>query len=106
MPTSFMGGGDRLATSGEVLEPEVLDSLEDVHGLGSSGPGFAGPHGQIRPLGCAVGPGCGCIALPLLVLAGVAVSALLALIWVLNLGRLPVSLLGLAARARRGFSRS
>jgi hypothetical protein len=104
LPSVFMGGDDRVATRDEVLEPEVLASLDDVDGPGP-GPG-AGPRVQVRPLGCTLGPGCGCVALPLLALAGVFVSLLIALLWVLNLGRLPASLAGLAARARRGFSRS
>ena len=104
MPTVFMGGDDRVATSGEVLEPEVLESLDDVGRQGS--PGFQGPHGQIRPLGCTLGPGCGCIGLPLMALAGVVVSAVIALLWVLSLGRLSGTLVQLAARARRGFTRS
>ena len=101
MPTIFMGGDDQVVTTGEVLEPEVLESLDDV-----DRPGSPGPHGQVRPLGCSVGPGCGCIGLPLMVLAGVVVSSVIALLWVLNLGRLPASLAQLAARARRGFTRS
>ena len=71
MPTVFMGGDDRVATSSPVFEPEVLESLDDVDGSGPSG-----PQGQIRPLGCTLGPGCGCIGLPLAVLAGVAVFVL------------------------------
>ena len=104
MPTVFMDGDDQVVTTGEVLEPEVLESLDDV-----DQPGFPGPRDpqlQVRPLGCALGPGCGCIGLPLLVLAGVVVSSVIALLWVLSLGRLPVSLLALASRARRGFRSS
>jgi len=103
MPTVFMGGDDQIVTTGEVLEPELLESLDDV-----DGPGFRGPRDpqlQFRPLGCALGPGCGCIALPLLALAGVVVSSVIALLWVLSLGRLPASLLEFASRARRGFRR-
>jgi hypothetical protein len=104
MPMVFMGADDRVATNGEVLEPEVLESLDDV-----DQPGFRGarnPQINVRPMGCALGPGCGCIGLPLMVLAGVVVSSVIALLWVLSLGRLPVSLLALASRARRGFRRS
>jgi len=103
MPATFMGGDDRIATSGEVLEPEVLESLDDVERPGF--PGQPGPQMQVRPLGCALGPGCGCIGLPLLALAGVLISSVIALLWVLSLGRLPVSLMHLASRARRGFTR-
>jgi hypothetical protein len=101
MPTVFMGGDDRIVTTGEVLEPEVLESLDDV-----DQPGFQGtrnPQINVQPVGCALGPGCGCIGLPLMVLAGVFVSSVIALLWVLSLGRLPISLVQLAARARRGF---
>ena len=89
MPTVFMGGGDdRVAATGRVLEPEVLESLDDV-----GRPGSRGPRGPRRctsvPLGCTLGPGCGCIGLPLAVLAGVVVSSVIALLWVLSLGRLP-----------------
>jgi hypothetical protein len=100
MPTVFMGGDDRGSASGPVLEPEVLESLDDVDQAGSRGPRM-----QVRPLGCTLGPGCGCIGLPLLALAGVVVSSAIALLWVLSLGRLPGSLVRLAARARRGFAR-
>lgn len=103
MPTVFMGGGDQVVATDEVLEPEVLESLDDV-----GQPGFQGPRGARMPdlpLGCTLGPGCGCIALPFMVLAGVVVSSAIALLWVLSLGRLPASLLELAARARRGFTR-
>jgi hypothetical protein len=121
MPTIFMNGedhestsaDDRVATSGEVLEPEVLESLDAVDRPGSWGPhgapGARGPQGprgaqmHVRPVGCTLGPGCGCIGLPLLALAGVLVSSVIALLWVLSLGRLPISLMQLAARARRGF---
>ena len=57
-------------------------------------------------MGCTLGPGCGCIGLPLLALAGVLVSSVIALLWVLSLGRLPVSLINIAKQARRGFTRS
>ena len=95
---------DQVVMTGEVLEPEVLESLDDVDRPGFRGTG--GANAQVRPLGCALGPGCGCIGLPLMVLAGVVVSSVIALLWVLSLGRLPVSLLALASRARRGFRRS
>ena len=104
MPTTFMGPettDDRVATSGTVLEPEVLESLDDVDQPGF--PGSRKPQLHVLPMGCTLGPGCGCIGLPLLALAGVVVSSLIALLWVLSLGRLPVSLLALASRARRGF---
>ena len=104
MPTVFMGGADQVATTGEVLEPELLESLDDLDGSE-----FRGPRDTqipFRPMGCTLGPGCGCIALPLLALAGVVVSSVIALLWVLSLGRLPAALLELATRARRGFRRS
>jgi len=103
-PTIFTGGDDKIVTTGEVLEPEVLDSLDDVDQPGSRGP--RDPQVNVRPMGCTLGPGCGCIGLPLLALAGVVVSSVIALLWVLSLGRLPVSLLALASKARRGFTRS
>ena len=104
MPTVFMGGDDRVATTVEDLEPEVLESLDDVGQSGFRGP--RDPQLQVRPLGCTLGPGCGCIGLPLMVLAGVVVSSVIALLWVLSLGRLPASILELATRARRGFRNS
>jgi hypothetical protein len=103
MPTVFMGDDDRVARNVEVVEPEVLESLDDVGRQGF--PGQRGPRGQMQPLGCTLGPGCGCIGLPLLALAGVVVSSVIALLWVLSLGRLPVSLMHLARQARRGFPR-
>ena len=104
MPTVFMGDDDRDSADVEVLEPEVLGSLDEV-----DRPGFRGNPGSqppVRPLGCTLGPGCGCIGLPLMALAGVLVSAVVALLWVLSLGRLSGTLVQLAARARRGFTRS
>jgi hypothetical protein len=101
MPTTFMGGDDGTATDVEVLEPEVLESLDDVDQPESRG--ARNPQLHVRPMGCTLGPGCGCIGLPLMVLAGVVVSSVIALLWVLSLGRLPISLVQLAARARRGF---
>lgn len=115
MPTVFMDRDDQGAEGGrilepEVLEPEVLESLDAVDRPGAWGPyGAHGPGGaqaHVRPLGCTLGPGCGCIALPLMALAGVVVSSVIALLWVLSLGRLPASLLEFASRARRGFTRS
>ncbi len=104
MPATFMRGDDGAATDVEVLEPEVLESLDDVDRTGFRGP--RDPQMNVRPMGCTLGPGCGCIGLPLLALAGVVISSLVALLWVLSLGRLPISLVQLAARARRGFRRS
>jgi hypothetical protein len=77
-----------------VIEPEVLESLEAAQGFGAAPPA--------KPLGCALGPGCGCIGLPLAVLAGVVVSSLMALLWVLSLGRVPASIVRLARQVRRG----
>ena len=73
----------------------------------STGPGPQGPGGgqfRVQPVGCTLGPGCGCLGLPLLALAGVVVSAVIALLWVLSLGRVPASLLRSAKQARRGFT--
>jgi hypothetical protein len=89
---SRRGGADR---GGPVFEPEVLDSLDDAERTR-----FA--H-TVRPVGCTLGPGCGCLALPLAVVAGVVVSSAVALLWVLSLGRLPASLRRFAQQARRGF---
>jgi hypothetical protein len=93
MPTTFMDGGG-LATTGAAVEPEVLDSLDDAERTR-----FGAPP---QPLGCTLGPGCGCIGLPLAVLAGVFVSSLLALLWVISLGRVPFSLAKMAQQMRRG----
>jgi hypothetical protein len=83
-----------------VVEPEVLESLDEATRTRfSSDP-------RIRHVGFTLGPGCGCVGLPLAVLAGVVISSLVALLWVLSLGRVPASLLRLARQARRGFSRS
>ena len=91
-----------------VVEPEVLESLEEAERSSGSRPGGAhapfGPHGAVRPMGCAVGPGCGCIGLPLALLAGAVVSAFMALLWLLSLGRVPVSIVRMAQRMRRGGS--
>ena len=90
--------GDSVATSGPVLEPEVLESLDEAESTRFTPPA--------QPLGCTLGPGCGCVGLPLAVLAGVVISSAIALLWVLSLGRVPASLLQLARQARRGFTRS
>jgi hypothetical protein len=92
--------GDSVATGGPVLEPEVLESLDEAERTRFP------PDPQGRHVGCTLGPGCGCVGLPLAVLAGVVISSLVALLWVLSLGRVPASLLRLARQARRGFSRS
>jgi len=83
-----------------VIEPEVLESLEAAER--SSGAGAQGQPGPGQPLGCTIGPGCGCVGLPLAVVAGVVVSSLMALLWVLSLGRVPFSLAKIVQRARRG----
>jgi hypothetical protein len=83
---------------GPVLEPEVLESLDEAEQTRFTPPA--------QPLGCTLGPGCGCVGLPLAALAGVVISSAIALLWVLSLGRVPASLLRLARHARRGFSRS
>ena len=81
-----------------VHEPEVLESLDEAEQTRFTPPA--------QPLGCTLGPGCGCLGLPLMVLGGVALSSLVALLWVLSLGRVPASLIRLAKQARRGVSRS
>lgn len=93
LPTVFVEPGERLAASGPVVEPEVLESLDDAERTR-----FGQPPRQV---GCTLGPGCGCIGLPLAVLAGVLVSALMALLWVVSLGRVPFSLARLAGQMRR-----
>jgi hypothetical protein len=98
MAAVFMSSGDSVTTSGPVIEPEVLESLDEAERTR-----FTPPAGQV---GCSLGPGCGCVGLPLAVVAGVIVSSLVALLWVLSLGRVPASLLRLARQARRGFNRS
>lgn len=98
LPAIFMDpdGGPASASGDAVVEPEVLDSLEDAERTR-----FAAPPGM-RQLGCSPGPGCGCLGLPLAVLGGVVVSSLMALLWVLSLGRVPSSLARLVRQARRG----
>ncbi len=96
MPTVFMGPEEGLvAGGGAPVEAEVLESLDEAERT------RFGPAPQARHVGCTLGPGCGCIGLPLAVLAGVVVSSLVALLWVLSLGRVPVSLVRLAQRLRR-----
>jgi hypothetical protein len=100
------------------VEPEVLDWIEEAERASRSGPGGAhgpfgrggpfdahGPHGPVRPLGCTVGPGCGCLGLPLALLAGAVISALMAVLWLLSLGRVPVSIVQMVQRLRRGRGR-
>jgi hypothetical protein len=97
LPVVFMNrGGDPAA---DVVEPEVLESLDEVERTRFT------PGAPARHVGCALGPGCGCIGLPLLALAGVFVSLLVGLLWILTLGRVPISLMQMASRARRGFTR-
>ena len=83
----------------EAIEPEVLPSLDAV-----DSPGAQGQPGPIQLPGCTIGPGCGCIGLPLALLAGAVVTALMALLWLLSLGRVPVSIVRMAQRMRRGGS--
>jgi len=92
--------GDIVPAGTPVVEPEVLESIDEAERTRFS----ADP--RARQIGCSLGPGCGCVGLPLAVLAGVVVSSLVALLWVLSLGRVPASLLRLARQARRGFTRS
>lgn len=90
--------GDALEAAGvPVVEPEVLDSLDDADRTR-----YAPPP---RQLGCTLGPGCGCLGLPLAAAAGILLSPLLALLWILSLGRVPFSLAKLMQQARRGPSR-
>jgi hypothetical protein len=100
-PTVTGGPDEAVAARPEpVLEPEVLESLDEAERTRLG-------HGpQARHVGCSLGPGCGCLGLPFAVLAGVAISSLVALLWVLSLGRVPASLIRLAKQARRGFHRS
>lgn len=83
--------GDR----GPVYEPEVIDSLDDI------------PAGRqpptVQPMGCTVGPGCGCLGLPIALVAGIALSTVFALAWVLRIGRFFGSIVQLG-RGRRGGS--
>jgi hypothetical protein len=98
MPTDFMASGPPAGARTPVVVPEVLGSLEDAERSGA-GPTF-------RHAGCTVGPGCGCLGLPLAVLAGVALSSVLALAWVLKALRLVVALPRIAGGfARRGGRR-
>jgi len=84
---------------GPAAEPELLESLDEAERTRFG-------HGpRERHVGCSLGPGCGCIGLPFAILAGVALSSLVALLWVLSLGRVPASLIRLAKEARRGWSR-
>jgi predicted lipid-binding transport protein (Tim44 family) len=89
------------APRGEVVEPEVLPSLEDAQRTRSAAP----PGATAMPLGCTVGPGCGCIGLPLALLAGAVVTVFMALLWVLSLGRVPVSIVRMVQRLRQRQSR-
>ena len=84
----------------KAIEPEVLPSLDAV-----DSPGAQGQPGPIQLPGCTVGPGCGCIGLPLALLAGAVISAFMALLWLLSLGRVPVSVVRMAQRMRRGGPR-
>jgi hypothetical protein len=88
------------AQTEDVVEPEVLESLDEAERTR-----FAADP-RVRHVGFSLGPGCGCVGLPLAVLVGVVVSSLVALLWVLRLGRVPASLLKLAREARRGFRRT
>lgn len=92
MPTVFMAADDDT-----VVEPEVLESLDEAERTRFA----ANPPAQ--PLGCTLGPGCGCAGLPVAVLAGVVVSSLMALLWVLSLGRVPFSVARMVRQVRRGF---
>lgn len=80
MPAAFMEPAARPSRDGEVLEPELLDSIDD-HRAGA-------PPPQFRQTGCAVGPGgCGCLGVPLAVVAGVLLASVAALAWVLRVGQ-------------------
>jgi hypothetical protein len=98
MPTAFMNpAAGPVAAAGEpVVEPEVLESLDEAERTRF---GAAAPP---RPVGCTLGPGCGCLGLPVALAAGIVVSSLMALLWVLSLGRVPFSLARMARRMQRG----
>lgn len=89
LPTLFTD-----AEESRVVEPEVLSSLDEAERTR-----HVPAAGRA---GCTLGPGCGCLGLPLAAVVGLVVSSLLALLWVLSLGRVPASLLRLARLARRG----
>ena len=94
MPTTFMEPVQRSSREGEVVEPEVLDSIDDHR---------PGVPPQMRHTGCAVGPGgCGCLGLPLAVVVGVILSSVAALAWVLRVGQTVGAAGSLAARLCRG----
>ena len=94
MPTAFMEPDGPVAVRSEVVEPEVLDSIDEAERT------RFGPAAPPRQLGCTLGPGCGCIGLPIALFAGAVVSALMAVLWVLSLGRVPFSLARLARQWR------
>lgn len=79
---------------GEVVVPEVLPSLEDA------GPGGVRPRPEFRRVDVALGPGCGCLAIPAAVLGAVIASCVIALAWVL---RIVETVRALAAAARRAL---
>ncbi|HEY6000793.1 MAG TPA: hypothetical protein VI078_16015 [bacterium] len=82
---------------GEVVEPEVLGSLDEAERTRFPPP----PGATARPLGCTLGPGCGCVGLPLALIAGAVLTALMALLWLLSLGRVPISIARMAQQMRR-----
>jgi hypothetical protein len=97
MPTVFMDlpavapGGDDL----EVIEPEIVGGFDP----GAAGRARPGAPAQI---GCTLGPGCGCLALPLAVVGAVLASSVLAAAWVLRIGETLGALGQVLARALRG----
>ena len=98
MPTVFMGPDDGLvATGGPAVEPEVLESLDEAERT------RFGAAPRARQMGCTVGPGCGCLSLPVMAVAGALLLVVTLPLWLLSLGRVPVSLgfLGREAWRRR-----
>lgn len=90
MPAVFMGAPVRAP----VVEPEVLDSLDEFRA--------PDPSGGMKPLGCTFGPGCGCLGIPIAAVVGLVVSSVVALAWVLRIGRMLAAVAGPIFRTRGG----
>ena len=97
MPTTFM---DLPAVAPGAVDPEVIEP-EIVDGFDPGAPGRPGSGGPMQ-VGCTLGPGCGCLALPLAVVGAVLASSVLAVAWVLRIGETIGSLGRLLSRALRG----
>ena len=70
------GRGQSPAAAGPAIEPEVLESLDEAERTRFG-------HGpRTRHIVFTSHPGCGCLAAPFAVVAGVVVSSFLALLWV------------------------